>query len=63
MSFVFDDAGACRFERADDADAARWHFSQFEVGADHVLALARACARGRRCAALEVTLREFRAAG
>ena len=48
-----------RFERADDPDAARWQFRQFEIGA---AAPARACgaaARGR-CAALDVTLREFR---
>jgi 4'-phosphopantetheinyl transferase len=41
MTFRIDDAGACAFERADDHEAARWSFSQFDVGDRHVLALAR----------------------
>ena len=45
MTFRIDDAGACTFERATDADAARWSFSQFDVGARHVLALAQLPAR------------------
>ena len=40
MTFRIDDAGACAFERATDPFAARWSFSQFDVGARHVLALA-----------------------
>ena len=40
MTFRIDDAGACSFERATDPLAARWSFSQFDVGARHVLALA-----------------------
>ena len=61
MSFMFESAESFRFERADDADAARWQFHQFEIGAEHVLALA-VLARGVD-APLEVRLREFRAAG
>jgi 4'-phosphopantetheinyl transferase len=60
MSFVFDTAGHFAFERADDADAARWQFRQFEIGAEHVLALA-VLPRGGD-AQLEVKLREFRSA-
>jgi 4'-phosphopantetheinyl transferase len=41
MTFRIDDAGACTFERAGDPEAARWSFSQFDVGDGHVLALAR----------------------
>ena len=61
MSFIFETAERFHFERADDADAARWQFHQFEFGAEHVLALA-VLPRGGD-ARLEVTLREFRAAG
>lgn len=60
MTFAFETAGDFRFERADDADAARWQFSQFEIGAQHVLALA---VLPRGDARLAVTLREFRAEG
>jgi len=55
MSFVFDGNGDFRFERADDADAARWRFSQYEIGAEHVLALA--VLPGAGFAPPEVTLR------
>jgi 4'-phosphopantetheinyl transferase len=41
MTFRIDDAGACAFERGDDPEAARWSFSQFDVGDRHVLAFAR----------------------
>jgi 4'-phosphopantetheinyl transferase len=61
MSFMFESAESFYFERADDADAARWQFHQFEFGAEHVLALA-VLPRGVD-APLAVTLREFRAAG
>jgi 4'-phosphopantetheinyl transferase len=61
MSFLFETAESFRFERADDADAARWQFHQLEIGAEHVLALA-VLPRGGD-APLEVTVREFRAAG
>ena len=47
MTFRIDDAGACKFERADDPQASRWSFSQVEVG-EHVLALARLPARESR---------------
>lgn len=60
MSFVFEAAGDFRFERADDAGAARWQFSQYEIGAQHVLALA---VLPRGDAPLAVTVREFRAEG
>jgi 4'-phosphopantetheinyl transferase len=58
MSFVFGPAEDFRFERADDADAARWQFSRFEIGVQHLLALAVLPRGGAR---LSVTLREFRA--
>ena len=61
MSFIFETAESFRFERADDADAARWQFHQLEIGAEHVLALA-VLPRGGD-APLEATVREFRAAG
>jgi 4'-phosphopantetheinyl transferase len=61
MSFIFETAESFRFERADDADAARWQFHQLEIGAEHLLALA-VLPRGGD-APLEVTVREFRAAG
>ena len=41
MTFRIDEAGACTFERADDPHAARWSYRQFDVGDQHVLALAR----------------------
>jgi len=59
MSFLFDSADDFRFERADDPDAARWQFQQFEIGAAHVLALAvLPQVNGEQ---LRVTWREFRA--
>jgi 4'-phosphopantetheinyl transferase len=61
MSFLFETAESFHFERADDADAARWQFHQLEFGAEHVLALA-VLPRGGD-APLEVTVREFRVAG
>jgi len=60
MSFLFETAESFRFERADDADAARWQFHQLEIGADHVLALA-VLPRGGDTP-LVATVREFRAA-
>jgi 4'-phosphopantetheinyl transferase len=48
MTFRIDEAGACTFERAADPDAARWSFSQFDVGEQHVLALAQLPARESR---------------
>jgi 4'-phosphopantetheinyl transferase len=60
MSFVFDTLEGFHFERADDANAARWQFRQFEIGAEHVLALA-VLPHGSD-AELVVTVREFRAA-
>ena len=59
MSFLFETAESFHFERADDAEAARWQFQQLEIGAEHVLALA-VLPRGGD-APLEVTVREFRA--
>jgi 4'-phosphopantetheinyl transferase len=41
LTFRIDEAGACTFERPTDPRAARWSFSQFDVGERHVLALAR----------------------
>lgn len=55
MSFVFDEAGDFRFERADDVDAARWQFRQYEIGAEHVLGLA--VLPGAGIDRLEVTMR------
>ncbi|HEU5137071.1 MAG TPA: 4'-phosphopantetheinyl transferase superfamily protein [Steroidobacteraceae bacterium] len=40
MTFRIDEQGGCNFERATDPLAARWSFSQFDVGARHVVALA-----------------------
>lgn len=59
MSFLFGTDEDLRFERADDADAARWQFRQYELGARHVLGLAVLPRAGDD--PLEVTLREFRA--
>jgi 4'-phosphopantetheinyl transferase len=50
VTFRIDDGGACAFERAGDADALRWSFSQFDVGARHILAVARLPARESRSA-------------
>jgi 4'-phosphopantetheinyl transferase len=61
MSFVFDHDEDFHFERADDADAARWQFRQYEIGAAHVLGLA--VLPGAGFARLEVALREFRVSG
>ena len=58
MSFVFGTAEDFRFERADDADAARWQFRQYELGEHHTLGLAVLPRAGD--ARLDVTLREFR---
>ena len=60
MSFLYDAGGGFRFEHVDDADAARWQFQQFEIGAEHVLALAVLPRSGDT--RLAVTVREFRAA-
>lgn len=59
MSFVFGAAEDFHFERADDADAARWQFRQYEIGEQHTLGLAVLPREGD--AQFEVTLREFRA--
>jgi len=59
MSFLFEPAEEFRFERADDADAPRWQFGQFEIGAEYVLALA--VLPGAGSERLRVTWREFRA--
>jgi len=59
MSFLFAAADNFQFERADEADAARWQFRQFEIGPEHVLALAVLPTAGD--GPLRVTLREFRA--
>lgn len=61
MSFVFGTDGVFHFQRAEDADASRWQFHQYEIGAQHMLGLAVLPRAG--VAHLEVTLREFRAAG
>jgi 4'-phosphopantetheinyl transferase len=58
MSFVFGTAGVFHFQRAEDADAPRWQFHQYEIGAQHMLGLAVLPRAG--VARLEVTLREFR---
>jgi 4'-phosphopantetheinyl transferase len=58
MSFMFGAAEDFRFERADDADAERWQFRQYEIGEQHTLGLAVLPRVGN--AQLEVTLREFR---
>jgi 4'-phosphopantetheinyl transferase len=57
MSIIFSSADEFTFERADDGDAARWRFSQFEIGQEHVLALAVLPPSGITCS--RVTLREF----
>jgi 4'-phosphopantetheinyl transferase len=59
MSFHFDAAENIRFEREDDAQAARWQFSRFEPGAEHLLALAVLPDAGNTL--MTVTSREFRA--
>jgi len=61
MTFRIDDAGACTFECATDPRAARWSFSQFDVGEQHVLALARLAERESR-SAVKIEWREFGAA-
>jgi phosphopantetheine--protein transferase-like protein len=58
MSFVFDSDAEFRFERADDVDAARWQFNQFEIGLEHVLAVA--LLPSAHIARPRVSLREFR---
>lgn len=50
MTFRIDDAGACAFERAADVDATRWSFSQFDIAARHIVAVARLPARDLRAA-------------
>ena len=62
MTFRIDDAGACTFERATDPRAARWSFSQFDVGERHVLALARLPERESR-SRVKIEWREFGGAG
>jgi len=59
MSMIFSSADEFRFERADDGDAARWQFSQFEIGLEHMLAFA--VLPPADIARMRVTLREFRA--
>jgi 4'-phosphopantetheinyl transferase len=59
MTFRFDDAEGIRFERADDANAALWQFTQLEPGGAHVLGLAVLPDDGS--SVMTVTLREFRA--
>ena len=39
-NFHFDERGGYRFECAADPDASRWHFQQFALAPDHVVALA-----------------------
>jgi 4'-phosphopantetheinyl transferase len=58
MTFRIDDAGACTFERASDPRAARWSFSQFDVGERHVLALAHLAERESR-SRMKIEWREF----
>ena len=58
MSIIFSSSGEFRFERAEDDDAARWQFSQFEIGQEHVLALA--VLPKSDVTRTRVTLREFR---
>jgi len=58
MTFHIDDAGNFAFERPADLDASRWSFSQFDVGARHVVAVARLPARESR-GAVRVEWREF----
>jgi len=62
MTFRIDDHGACTFERAADPHAARWSFSQFDVRAGHVLALAQLPARESGAAAA-IEWHEFGGAG
>jgi 4'-phosphopantetheinyl transferase len=57
MSIIFTSADEFRFERADDGDAARWQFRQFEIGLEHVLSVAVLPPADVTCA--RVTLREF----
>lgn len=58
MTFRIDDAGNFAFERAADVDASRWSFSQFDVGARHLLAVARLPAHESR-ARVRIEWREF----
>ena len=58
MSIIFSSADEFRFECADDGDASRWRFRQFEIGLEHVLSLAVLPSADVDCA--RVTLREFR---
>lgn len=60
MTFRIDDEGACSFERATDPLAARWSFSQFDVGVRHVVALAQLPAR-EPAARPAIEWHEFRA--
>ena len=62
MTFRIDDAGACTFERATDPRAARWSFSQFDVGERHVLAVARLAEQESRTD-VKIEWREFGGAG
>jgi len=57
MSMIFGSDDEFRFESADDGDAARWQFSQFEIGREHVLALA--VLPPAAMSSTRVTLREF----
>ena len=62
MTFRIDDAGACTFERPADSHAARWSFSQFDIGQRHVLALALLPPREPR-AGVKIEWRELGDAG
>jgi 4'-phosphopantetheinyl transferase len=53
MTFRIDDEGACTFERADDTQAGRWSFSQFDIDARHFVALAQLPARESPAGAIE----------
>jgi len=57
MSFIFSSADEFGFEREGDGDAADWQFSQFEIGHEHVLALA--VLPPADMSRVRVTLREF----
>jgi 4'-phosphopantetheinyl transferase len=58
MTFRIDDAGTCGFERSADPEAAHWSFGQFDVGDQHVLAVARLPPRGSRLG-MNIEWREF----
>ena len=60
MSMLFSSDDEFTFERADDGAAARWQFRQYEIGLEHVLALA--VLPPSDIALTRVTLREFRVA-